>query len=60
MHLLHFLFFDKFGLSLKLLLIEKVVFELETALDESDIGESRGFGVDVILLHDKLIIKLAN
>jgi hypothetical protein len=52
-HFLHFLFFDKFGLSLKLLLVEKVVFVLETALDGSDVWDSRGFGVDVILLHDK-------
>lgn len=53
MHLLEFLSFDEFGLSLELLLVELIVVVLETALDGSDVGEGRGFGVDVILLHDK-------
>ena len=60
MHFFDCLFSDEFGLSLELLQIEEVVFVLDTALDRSDVGEGRGFGVDVILLHDKLIIQLAS
>lgn len=51
MNFLHFLSLDEIGLALELLLVEKVVVELETALDGGDVWERGGFGVDVILLH---------
>ena len=51
MNFLHFLSFDEIGFALELLLVEKVVVELETAFDRGDVWERGCFGVDVILLH---------